>query len=304
MKNNPTENEHYVPKVYLRAFSVPKDDRMIIQYDLNAEPVSLKCVPIKSVCFEKNLYEIRNANGEIVRQNYIENCLDVIERLFSKHRKKLFAKANKTNLLCRSLLSNEEKMFWKLYISLQLLRYPEALKEAEEEFEKYLIDESSGEATRDIAKLYCLPFLGSFDPEDRNVLTEELRLIEPLDICVEICETERLVTSDRPIFVFSPTFPEKMALEQIVFPVSPRVQLFLHTHGKTDRRLRNSIHIVGDDETDDAIRAMGFSANRFVYSSRVLEEREVELLQLGHRDRQVALVKNLEKLSKIMEVST
>ena len=302
MKNKPTEKEHYIPQTYLRAFSVPEDDRMIIQYDLDVNPVVSRRVPIKTICYKKNLYEIKNSEGEIVRQNYLENCLNVLEGLFANNRRKLFAKANKINLGCKSFLSNEEKAFWKLYIALQLLRYPEALQTAEEAFEEFLIGESSGEMTRDIAKLYCLPFLGSYDPEDRNVLTEELKLIEPLDICVEICQTERFITSDRPIFAYSPTFPKEIKLEQIVFPLSPKVQLLLHTHGEQNHSLRNILHLVNEEETSDAIRAMGFAANRFVYANRTLDEKEIEVLRLGHKDKPLAIEKNMSKLARIMEV--
>ena len=55
MKNKPTEKEHYIPQTYLRAFSVPEDDRMIIQYDLDVNPVVSRRVPIKTICYEKNL---------------------------------------------------------------------------------------------------------------------------------------------------------------------------------------------------------------------------------------------------------
>ena len=296
MQKKPTVDEHIVPRTYLKAFSLPDNEKMIRQYDMNTWPIESRLVPIKSACYKKNLYEIRNSEGKIVRQNYIEKCLAQLDHLFSQRRRELFSKANKSNLNCKSILSNEEKLFWKLFIAIQFMRYPESLDTAKKSFDIFLKDHKSEEASSDIAILYCLPFIDTFDPGNRSVLFEILYLMENLSICVEICESERLVTADRPVFVYSGRYPEKITFDQIVYPLSPRIQLYLHRKGETERQYRNIIHIIDDEETDDAIRAMGFSADRFVFSGRELEGREMNLLRLGHEQKRASLDKNHEAL--------
>lgn len=299
----PTVDEHIVPRTYLKAFSLPDNEKMILSYDLSAEPIAVRHVPIKSVCYEENLYEIRDSQGIIIRQNYIEDCLAQFDAMFSNHRRELISKANKSNLHCRSLLSKDEKVFWKLYIAIQFVRYPETLTTAKESFEMYLKEYMGGGMSSDIAILLCLPFFKDYDQKSRNVLNEILLLMEDLSLCVEICESERLVTSDRPLFVHSGDFPEKITFDQIVFPLTPKIQLYLHRKGETDRRYRNIMHLIDNDETDDAIRAMGFAADRFVFAGRELEARELDLLRLGRQQKQMSVENNLKRLSKKMEES-
>lgn len=84
--NEPTHREHYVPRMYLRRFCEPpkkkgKQAQRIWAYDTLG-----KCqhpTAIESVCFEHDLYEIKDENGNIVHQNQIENRLGQFEQHFS-----------------------------------------------------------------------------------------------------------------------------------------------------------------------------------------------------------------------------
>ncbi len=90
-------------------------------YDLEKRKQS-KAIPIKSVCYEKNLYEVLDNNGNVVLQNYIEKVFGKLEAEFSKYRNMLERKAFlPENYSSHMFLKHEEKAFWATYITLQLL---------------------------------------------------------------------------------------------------------------------------------------------------------------------------------------
>ena len=57
-KNNHTSKEHYIPQVYLNGFA--SKDKRIYFYDLNIHRYSDQMVPVKSICYQKDLYEYKN----------------------------------------------------------------------------------------------------------------------------------------------------------------------------------------------------------------------------------------------------
>ena len=67
-----TVKQHYIPQFYFRNFS--EDQKRIYQINLK-EITSSKLVPIESICFKKNLYELRDDNDEYIHRNMIENKL-------------------------------------------------------------------------------------------------------------------------------------------------------------------------------------------------------------------------------------
>ena len=122
--------------MYLRGFS-PEYSRLencekkrytIYFYDFEKERMIENSVPIKSVCYEKNLYEVTGDDGDIVCINYLETCLSGLEHMFGKYRSDLEAKAfNKENYKIKCFLKRGEKAFLITYMTLQILRLPETL---------------------------------------------------------------------------------------------------------------------------------------------------------------------------------
>ena len=59
----PTEDEHFIPRVYLRGFSEIKNSKkknekaLIWQFNLKTMQQIPVPVDVKDICFEKNLYE-------------------------------------------------------------------------------------------------------------------------------------------------------------------------------------------------------------------------------------------------------
>lgn len=83
MNNKPTKRQHYIPQVLLRGFSPDYLNKnsskdvskyRIFTYNLNKSNQNEKAIPIKDICFEKNLYEIKDENENIICINHLEKC--------------------------------------------------------------------------------------------------------------------------------------------------------------------------------------------------------------------------------------
>ena len=110
--SNRTEKQHYVPQVYLKGFAPQyvyqsreknknsKTKYGVFYYDLQERTQSKIAVPIKSVCFENDLYEVTGKSGEIVYDNRLENRFSRLESRYAELRTNIENKAFiKENLL-------------------------------------------------------------------------------------------------------------------------------------------------------------------------------------------------------------
>ena len=83
-----TKKQHYIPQVYLRGFSpeysrkrenYSKGKYTIYCHNINGKKQCLQAVPIKSICYNENLYEITGNQGEMLLPNYLERFFSAIE---------------------------------------------------------------------------------------------------------------------------------------------------------------------------------------------------------------------------------
>ena len=81
-KSNPTSKEHFIPQVYLNGFA--SEDKRIYFYDLQTHHYSEQMVPVRTVCFQRDLYEYRNNKNETIYTNNIEKALSILEECFLK----------------------------------------------------------------------------------------------------------------------------------------------------------------------------------------------------------------------------
>ena len=77
----PTENEHFVPRIYLKCFSeINKSGKTLIwQFNLKTMRQTPVQVDVQDICFEKHLYEIKGSDGSFIAQNTIEKTFGKIE---------------------------------------------------------------------------------------------------------------------------------------------------------------------------------------------------------------------------------
>ena len=119
-KSNLTKKQHYIPQVYLRGFSpeyissemkkIGKEKYTIYVYDMKKQLE--KSVPIKSICYENNLYEMVGEKGDVVLPNFLERCFSILEEMFGKYRASLEKKVfQKENYRTKCFLKKKKKCF-------------------------------------------------------------------------------------------------------------------------------------------------------------------------------------------------
>lgn len=292
-----TKKQHYIPQVYLRGFSpeyndksqeIPHSKYTIFCYDLTKTTQSDEPVPIKSVCYKNNLYEVTGDDGEIVLPNHLEKCFSVLEKMFSKYRHKLETKVFITeNYTTNYFLTQEEKIFWVTYILIQTLRMPQVLELAEqvglETWEGKLTDKQA----QNIARLFCLPFFSEITIGSRETMLIN-SLFEPLKgmtfgIGVDI--QERIITSDKPVFVYSKVFPCK-EYERIIFPISSQICLFMFDSEDKKGFRKNFLFPIDEEYREEIIKSMSASAFEKVYSNHIFDKKERRYIKEIMKDRE------------------
>ena len=93
-----THEEHVVPQVYLKQFAMKKMCYVIDGYG------KIQRKSIEGICYEADYYELRSADGKIVRTNWIENdLLGKVETMYSDY----------LDDLCNALELNDVQNFMK-----------------------------------------------------------------------------------------------------------------------------------------------------------------------------------------------
>ncbi|MBD5536253.1 MAG: DUF4238 domain-containing protein [Lachnospiraceae bacterium] len=294
---NITRKQHYIPQVYLRGFSleyidknneIPLSRYMIYCHDLTKETQLYKSVPIKSICYKNDLYEVTGHDGEIVLPNRLEKFFSVLEKMFSEYRNKLERKVFITeNYKTNYFLTQEEKSFWITYILIQILRMPQILELAEQVSLETLGEELTNKQAQNIARLFCLPFFREMT--EGNVETKVFStMFEPMKSMafgIGVDVQGRIITSDKAVFVYSKEFPCE-EYEKIIFPISSQICLFMF--GNQDKKMQRKNFLFPIDEgcREEIVKSMSASAFEKVYSNHIFDKKERKYIKEIMKDRE------------------
>lgn len=284
-EKKPTTDEHFVPVTYLKGFS--NDGRTIFFYDLLCKKNSDCAVPIKSVCYKKNLYEARNEEGKFIYRNWVENCLAQLEILFTKRREDLETKAFCVeNLSCNMFLKEEEKAFWALYVVIQMLRSPETLKVAKE-FCRVNLEKELGQAkAENFGLALCLPFFERLTDDSKTVIGGFIKPMENMymEIGVITDENIKLFTSDNPVYVHCKNWPCE-EYEKIIFPISSKLCLFMYGGTEKLGHKKNGLFIIDQSRVDEIYWSIAYRADERIYSPERIIGNIRARVNEAHKDR-------------------
>lgn len=294
---NITKKQHYIPQVYLRGFSpeyidknndIPLSRYTIYCHDLTKEAQSYKPVPIKSVCYKNYLYEVTGHDGEIVLMNHLEKFFSGMEKMFGEYRHKLERKAFMTeNYKTNFFLTREEKIFWITYILVQILRMPQILELAEQVGLETWDEELTNKQAHNIARLFCLPFFKEITEGNKETMVFD-SLFDPMknmSFGIGVDVQGRIITSDKPVFVYSKVFPCK-EYERIIFPISSQICLFMF--GNKDKKIqrKNFLFPIEEDHREEIIKSVSASAFEKVYSNHIFDRKERKYIKVIMKDRE------------------
>lgn len=290
-ENNITKMQHYIPQVYLRGFSpeylesekkeIPTARYTIYCYDLKTENQINKAVPIKSVCFCENLYEVIGDNRKIVIPNYLEKIFSKIETNYGKYRHNLEIKAfNKENNKTKCFLTGEEKIFWATYILIQILRIPQILELAAQTALETWGDEINEQQAKNIAKIFCLPFFRKMKEENKEVeiFNTLFKPMEEMSFGVGVDRKGKIITSDKPIYMYTKEFSCK-EYEKVIFLISSQICLFLFGGEEKEKSRKNFLFEINDDVREEIVKSMTVTSFQKLYSNHVLDKTELKCVK-------------------------
>lgn len=270
-----TVNEHYIPQFYLKNFS--SDKKRLFQYQINSNAPS-KLVSIESICYEKNLYEFRNNDGEIVNKNLIEDSFAIYENKISKVIKSIELKSRiEDNFHTPCFLSTEEKAFLIFFLATLILRKPEILNAAQE-----IAKESFGENITDnisynLSLNYCLPIYRCINPKDKNILNSALKLFENMTFQILTTSKDCIFTSDNPVILFGENGFKK--IKDVFFPLTPRNILHMRPYESTKMELRNRMIYIEGKQMKSINSLIILRCKRWLFSKNELTPHQIRRIE-------------------------
>lgn len=280
-----TKKQHYIPQVYLRGFSpeYQKDNKdcplskyTIYCHDLTVKNQIMKAIPIKSVCCSDYLYEVTDHKGEIVLANHLEHFFAAIEKMFSEYRHELERKAFiEANYKTKCFLTSKEKVFWVTYILIQILRTPQILNVAEDMSLEAWEDQINAKQAKNIARMFCLPFFKEIEEGNKETVIFDA-LFEPMknmSFGVGVDRQARIITSDKPVFIYSEEFPCK-EYGRVIFPITSELCLFLFGKEDKEHYPKNFLFPINDEIREEILKSMTASSFEKIYSNHLLDKKE------------------------------
>ena len=282
--NKPTVNQHIVPVAYLKGFS--DDKKNVYFYDIENKISPGKAVPIKSILYKKNAYELRNAEKDIIYTNYIENCLSQLEKLLPEYISSIERKAfYRENHNISSFLTSEEKTFWITYITIQILRTTTVLSVAKEFCDINLAKNIGKHNAENLALSYCLPFFEEIHEDDMNAFSVFVKPFCSMSFDVGVVEGDKSIfTSDNPVYVEAPIWPCE-EYRKVIFPITSKICLFMYGQEEKKYHKRNGLFPIVPEVLEEILWSVSLRADRMIVSGTNFTEQEMEIIRKARKDR-------------------
>ena len=266
-----TKKQHYVPQIYLKNFS--DDEATLFYYDVLKKECSNISVPIKSICYEKYIYEYYDENGEIDSLNFNEKILQHLESDFSQQLGKLVRLARcKENLKLNHIFTKDEYFFWVFYVFLQMSRTPRTIKRMMEDYSIVYPDFGS-KHIRNICLTNCLPFYQLINGIEMNeIITEQIETLLSMDMFICVNEHGDYFTSDCPVVSYSAT-DSFQDTEWIVFPLTKRLSFLFLPSANKEKPVMGKIRYINEDEYQQQMDIIALGAHRKIYSNTFFTKR-------------------------------
>lgn len=294
-----THNEHFVPDGYLTGFSPNQNLKypQIYQYDLSGIKIyDGNPVPIKSICFQYDLYETIMPNGNYFAINAHEHSIKAIEDTFYIHRNNIISRTHVANFNGNNFLSETEMSVLKIMIALQLIRYPERLQDAFNLMRKQKsMTSKSDHVVEIISKLMCLPMWINYDAieitqevkafkeiaDSPPVMIELIERLDGMNFRIGFSANGGIFTCDRPAMV---TKTDADSFDYVIYPLSSTHVLYMCSDKLSLPNHNNNIFLMRKEDVIFVNKQICEFAKRWVYNSHPFTSNEIELINEVRRN--------------------
>lgn len=272
-ENKPTVDEHYIPQCYLKQFS--PDAEKIYEYDaLNKKQIPVP-VPTESICYEKNLYEFKDASGAYVYRNLIEKNFALFEGEFANTFRSIRSKIhNEANYQTLSFLTEKEKALLVFFLSTMILRRPDILKAAQDYAMEYFGNKVTEISARNFVLQTCLPIYKKLDVEEQNLLNPIMKFFDDMSFIIGVTDKRTILTSDNPIVLFRDN-GENYHPTEVILPLSSCSVLNMTSYSKTKRNCYNRLYKMKNEDIRYVNQAVVTQCKRWIFSEAPLTDKMI-----------------------------
>ena len=272
--DKPTIKEHFVPQTYLRGFS--ENNATIYRFDLKRGIQTPMSVPIKSVAYIENLYELQADDNSFISRNFIENSLCQLEGKLSYYRKMLESKALfKENQATACFLSTKEKNYWRFFLTLQTMRDPAFISEAAKRAIISYGDTISPQTAKNLTLIGSFPFFESTSEHPTGSLCKKVfDIVSDMNIMVKAGPDSNLITSDNPVCV-SATSASFEGITGFWMPITSDIAILFHKKNLIKNGKRTSLQWLSQTTANLMNEEVIYRARNELYSKRQFSEAEI-----------------------------
>ena len=273
-KRKPTKDQHYITQEYLRGFS--PNGRYVLEFGIKENKQNQKPISIKDIGKKKYLYEYRDNDGNIIDLNKIELELGKIDSILSKYRGQLEKKALcKDNIGTPDFIDSSEIDFWKMFASVQALRFPDILQT----FTDKLLKQSDGQLTKNEARNLILNDTVSaesfMNPNAQSTYSYIYDIFRNLYISLFVDETASIFANDR-VLSFGQT-DEATKPNVVLLPITSKMVIVFYDKEFESEYGKNSLLFFESKELEKYKRCTTTDA-AWIYSRKPLTDREIQIL--------------------------
>ncbi len=280
--NKPTVDEHFVPRMYLKGFSevkqkANKQKAYIWEFNLKSMKQIPKQVDIEDICFEKNLYELKDADGSFIAQNRIENIFGKLEGQTRRVIELIKAKSQNGQCLnCSTILSEDDKSYLIIFITALMYRDPQTIKTG------ISILQTSNPAidyrqARNNTLLNLLPTGIDAEWDENTIIKTAVKDLCGMAFQIGIADDDVIITSDRPFVKWSPDENELYNRPKaVVFPLTSRLVLYLFPIETVEPIGRNCFIRLTEEQINDIQHNVAVYAREWIYSRNPLTKEQLE----------------------------
>lgn len=272
-QNKPTTDQHFIPQCYLNQFSTYKE--YIYQYDVLSKKQIPSPVPIKSICYQKNLYEFTDEKGKFIYRNMIEHILVILEGIFADTMRSIRRKAfNKNNFKTSCFLDSGEKNYLAIYMTIQQLRLPWFIDDLENEIKKKYENILEDSSIRNLAVLTSLPIYKNLNINEKNILLDYFKLFGEMSYFIGVSNNDCIITSDNPVtLLFDDSYEH---LVEVIFPLSSKMVLYMRPVSQTEIGCKNRLIELTSENIEYINQITIRMSKRWIYSKQPLTKEQTE----------------------------
>ena len=238
---------------------------------------------IADICQKKYMYEYRNTDNSIININEIENGLGIIEEMFSEYRETLRKKAYyEENLNTNCFFELKEKAFWKGFISIQILRYPDILNNIKDYISTCVQEDLSDNSLRNVTLYNLLSLDKIVDTEQRTMFSDIMDSIENMSIHLFVDKTKSLFTTDKALTI--QFIKQTLEYDYIYFPITFDLAIVLANEKHSERLGKNRMHYFNTQQLDVFKKQMAATAKEWIYSPSPISNKDIILIKEGRKN--------------------